>query len=63
MISEDDVHLSSAPKKSQKEKATFHPGCELPYMFKVWGVGGHDFRVRMLLATKWREISRKWLKK
>lgn len=52
MISEDDVHLSSAPKKSQKEKATFHPGCELPYMFKVWGVGGHDFRVRMLLATK-----------
>ena len=46
------MYLSSALKKSQKEKMTFHPGCELPYMFKVWGVEGHDFCIRMLLATK-----------
>lgn len=53
MIFEEDVDLSSVlKKKSQKEKKTFHSGCELLYMFKVGGVGGQDFWIRMLLAIK-----------
>lgn len=37
MIFEADVNLSSVMKKVKKKKRDFHPGCELLYMFTVWG--------------------------